>query len=66
MYWMVNRKSDEALQQAGFNKWQIHRLYKLREEYQQEAHNPAALDLARLQFARWLVLNGKLTEQLSQ
>lgn len=66
MYWMMQRKSVESLLQAGFNKWQIQRLYRLREEYRQGAQCSSTPDLAHLQFARWLVLNGKLTEQLSQ
>lgn len=68
MYWMVNRRSVESLQQAGFTKRQIHRLTRLRKKHLGKKQNLAqdAQTLARLQFARWLVLKGKLTEQLPQ
>ena len=55
----------EALRRAGFTTLEITRLYKFRRAYKANELDQAPADLARLQFVRWLVVNGKLTDQLS-
>jgi hypothetical protein len=52
------------LYQAGFNGTQAYWFIRLRERYEAEqAKRQQALILRRLEFVRWLVLTGKLTEQ---
>jgi hypothetical protein len=55
----------EALRRAGFTTLEITRLYKFRRAYIANELDQAPADLARLQFVRWLVVNGKLTDQLA-
>jgi hypothetical protein len=55
----------EALRRAGFTTLEITRLYKFRRAYMANELDQAPADLARLQFVRWLVVNGKLTDQLA-
>jgi hypothetical protein len=55
----------EALRRAGFTTLEITRLYKFHRAYMANELDQAPADLARLQFVRWLVVNGKLTDQLA-
>ena len=55
----------EALRRAGFTTLEITRLYKFRRAYMANELDQAPADLARLQFVRWLVVNGRLTDQLA-
>jgi hypothetical protein len=55
----------EALRRAGFTTLEITRLYKFRRAYMANELDQAPADLARLKFVRWLVVNGKLTDQLA-
>jgi hypothetical protein len=55
----------EALRRAGFTTLEITRLHKFRRAYMANELDQAPADLARLQFVRWLVVNGKLTDQLA-
>lgn len=54
-----------TLQQAGFTTQQINRLTLFKRDYLKNEMDQAALELSRLQFARWLVMHGKLSDQLS-
>lgn len=51
---------------AGFTQKQIDRLTRFRNQYLKYGRDQdrADLDLAHLQFMRWLVEHGRLTEQL--
>ena len=68
MQWLHREK--EALEQAnleklrreGFPEPVIARLYDLRRDYGQDEQDQPALDRHRLEFARWLVFNGRLTD----
>jgi hypothetical protein len=60
----VDIKTLETLRQAGFTTSESERLCLLRKRYQQQANEQACADLRRLQFARWLVMTGKLTDRL--
>ena len=55
------------LRQSGFTERAIYRLLQLRRTYAAEQAQREGLDtFRRLQFVRWLVRTGKLTEQISQ
>ena len=54
-----------ALYRAGFTTVEITRLAELRRAYLSCELDQAPADLARLRFIRWLVANGKLTDQIA-
>ncbi len=63
----LNYKEElDLLRGAGFTFSEITRLYQLRRAYVQHELDWAPADLARLRFARWLVENGRLTDDLAQ
>lgn len=63
----LNSKEElDLLHRAGFTFSEITRLYQLRRTYVQHELDWAPADLARLRFVRWLVENGKLTDDLAQ
>jgi hypothetical protein len=55
----------EALRSAGFTTLEINRLSQFLRAYSKNELDLAPVDLRRLQFIRWLVRNGKLTDQLT-
>ncbi len=55
----------EALRKGGFTNREISRLYHFRHMYVAHPMDQAPADLARLQFVRWLVEHGRLTDQLT-
>lgn len=59
---MTDEEASCLLQRIGFTQREISSLLHLRREY--KAHAP--LDPARLQFARFLVATGRLTDQISE
>jgi hypothetical protein len=59
---MTDQESSYQLQRRGFTEAEITRLLHLRREYKA----CAPLDPARLQFARFLVSTGRLTDQLPE
>lgn len=62
----INYKEGlEALYRAGFTTNEVARLADLRRTYLAQAQDQAPADLARLRFIRWLVANGRLTDQLT-
>lgn len=67
MDWMNYKEERESLYRAGFTWEDIERLVRFRRMYLMSEYedDQAALDLSHLQFVRWLVEHGKLTEQLS-
>ncbi len=52
------------LRKAGFTEKTIARLYQLRSGYGQNEMDQAPLDKRRLEFVRWLVATGRLTDQI--
>jgi hypothetical protein len=54
----------EALYRSGFTTTSIARLADLRRTYRSQAQDQAPADLARLRFIRWLVAQGRLSDQL--
>jgi hypothetical protein len=54
----------EKLRKEGFTEQAIARLYQLRRTYGRDEMDQAPLDKRRLEFARWLVATGRLTDQI--
>jgi hypothetical protein len=65
MDWINYKEGLEALFRAGFKTSEITRLAELRRRYIQDEQDQSPADLARLRFIRWLVANGRLTDQLA-
>lgn len=56
------KESREGLLKAGFTSAQIERLSQFRREYLERECQQALVELRRLEFVRWLVAIGRLTE----
>jgi hypothetical protein len=62
---MNHEEAVVMLHKSGFSTQEIDRLCRLRRAYADKGEmDQAALDLRCLQFVRWLVETGKLTDQL--
>jgi len=62
----MDRKDDrEILRKGGFAEGEMQRLSKLRQDYTERGKLQAVADHRRLEFVRWLVTNGKLSEQIA-
>lgn len=62
----MDRKDDrEILRKGGFAEGEMQRLSKLRQDYADQAKRQALADHRRLEFVRWLVTNGRLSEQIA-
>jgi hypothetical protein len=62
---MNNHEAYEQLYRAGFAGTQVYWLIRLREKYvAQQAKREEGDILRRLEFVRWLVRTGRLTEQV--
>ena len=66
---MNQMNQEEALvmlRRLGFSAQEIDRLSRLRRVYAEKSEmDQASLDLRHLEFVRWLVKTGKLTDQLA-
>jgi hypothetical protein len=63
---MNHEEAVVMLYRSGFSVQEIDRLCRLRRAYADKGEmDQAALGLRRLQFARWLVETGRLTDQLA-
>ena len=63
---MNHEEAVAMLHRSGFSTQEINLLCRLRRAYADKGEmDQAALDLRRLQFARWLVETGKLTDELT-
>jgi hypothetical protein len=56
----------DLLLRKGFTALETHRLILLRRTYRASELDEAPLDPARLEFARWLVMTGRLTDQIAE
>jgi len=63
---MGHKEDLQILRKAGFTEAQMNRLSKLRRNLAEEGKYQELIDYRRLQFARWLVATGKLTEQITR
>jgi hypothetical protein len=65
MQQMNYKKAFEALSKEGFIGPEIDRLWRLRRDHVETEMDRAPVDLHRLEFVRWLVANGRLTDQVA-
>ena len=62
----MDRKEDrEILRRGGFAESEMKRLSQLRKDHKEREKLQALADYRRLEFVRWLVDNGKLSEQVA-
>lgn len=62
---MGHQVNNEFLYKNGFTDAEIHRLNNLRRDYEPEEESLRQIHQRRLEFVRWLVLTGKLTENIA-
>jgi hypothetical protein len=63
---MEDRGAYDQLRQAGWTRWQISQLEGLRRQYLVERDQRESMaEYRRLQFLRWLIMTGKVTEQVA-
>jgi len=55
----------EMLRNNGLAEEEISRLRKLRRDYKTRTRQRILAELRRLEFARWLVTSGRLTEHIA-
>jgi hypothetical protein len=60
---MERREDRELLRRSGFAENEVMRLSKLRARYAEQERLVALEGRRRMEFVRWLVNTGKLTEQ---
>ena len=60
---MDHIETYEMLYKAGFTASEIERLERLRQDYAENKYSHMSETYRRLEFVRWLVSTGKLTEQ---
>jgi hypothetical protein len=63
---MTYQEALQVLRRAGFRRKEIDQLYRLRQHYAANEQDQLPLDPRRLQFARWLITTGRLTDQLPE
>jgi hypothetical protein len=62
----MDRKDDrEILRKGGFVDGEVQRLNKLRQDYTEREKLQEVADLRRMEFIRWLVNNGRLSDQIA-
>ena len=59
---MEGKRGDEQLLERGFMPEQIESLYRLRCIYEKREREQMRKEQRRLEFARWLVSTGRLTD----
>jgi hypothetical protein len=59
---MNSKESQKSLSEVGFTSIQVERLTKFRKEYVEKAKHQVSAEQRRLEFVRWLVATGRLTE----
>ncbi len=62
----MDRKDDrEILRKGGFVDGEVQRLNKLRQDYTEREKLQELADLRRMEFIRWLVNNGRISDQIA-
>ena len=62
----MDRKEDrEMLRKVGFAEVEMNRLARLRKDYNERERLQAIAEHRRLEFVRWLVIIGMLTDQIA-
>jgi hypothetical protein len=63
---MMDRKEDrDILRKGGFAENEVTSLSQLRRDYSERERRLAQADHRRLEFIRWLVNTGKITDQIA-
>lgn len=62
---MNYRQALDMLYRAGFSLPEIDRLWRFRRNFVVREMNQASADLRHLEFIRWLVVTGRLTDQVA-
>jgi hypothetical protein len=62
---MDHSEDREILRKSGFAENEVIQLSKLRTDYNEREKHRAMLAHRRLEFIRWLVSTGKLTDQIA-
>jgi hypothetical protein len=62
---MARQDDREVLRKSGFAEGEVLRLSQLRHDYTEREKRRAVADHRRLEFVRWLVNTGKLSEQIA-
>lgn len=60
----LDKEDMDRLRLEGFTEQAIVRFFLLRSRYGQNELDQAPLDIHRLEFARWLVRTGRLTDRI--
>lgn len=60
---MEKMQTNEVLRQQGFTQAEIDRLSAIRQVLREQQIQQATVARRRLEFARWLVTTGKITDQ---
>jgi len=62
----MDRKEDrDMLRKSGFAENEMDQLSRLRKYYAEKEKQQAAMTHRRMEFVRWLVSTGKLTDQIA-
>ncbi len=62
----MDRKEDrDILRKGGFGEREVKQLSKLRRDHAERERHKAVIEHRRLEFVRWLVNTGKLTDQIA-
>lgn len=62
----MDRKEDrEILRRGGFGESEMNQLSRLRKDYNEREKRLTIAHTRRLEFIRWLVTTGKLTDQIA-
>ncbi|HVU68935.1 MAG TPA: hypothetical protein VHD63_17495 [Ktedonobacteraceae bacterium] len=62
----MDRKDDrEILRKGGFVDGEVQRLNKLRQDYTEREKLQEMAARRRMEFVRWLVTNGRLSDQIA-
>lgn len=62
----MDRKDDrDMLRKSGFAEDEVLLLSRLRVDYTEQTKRQATADHRRLEFVRWLVAKGRLSEQIA-
>ncbi|MDQ2714932.1 MAG: hypothetical protein M3Z08_08500 [Chloroflexota bacterium] len=62
----MDRKEDrDILRKGGFAEAEMHRLSRLRNDHDEKERLQTLAEHRRLEFIRWLVTTGKLSEQIA-
>ena len=62
---MGSKEDREILRKGGFAEHEVLQLSKLRTDYAEQEKSQAQVDNRRLEFVRWLVSRGKISDQIA-